>query len=71
MNLVNDEQSYSKLQWVFYIIIVPLFFITFLIVIILTFFGVNVIDPALAAGQKVPGLSAILPEPKEVVSEQS
>lgn len=65
MSLEENEQPYSKLQWLFYIILVPLLFITFIIVILLTFAGVNVIDPALAAGQKVPGLSAILPEPKE------
>lgn len=72
MSLEEIEKPYSKLQWLFYIIIVPLFFTMFLVGVIFFFLGINVIDPALAVGQKVPGLSAILPEPKENIdSEQS
>lgn len=65
MSLEEVEKPYSIIQWLFYIILVPLIFTIFLIGVIFFFLGINVIDPALAAGQKVPGLSAILPEPKE------
>jgi flagellar motility protein MotE (MotC chaperone) len=72
MSLEEIEKPYSKLQWLFYIIIIPLFFTMFLVGMIFFFLGINVVDPALAVGQKVPGLSAILPEPKEKIdSDQS
>jgi flagellar motility protein MotE (MotC chaperone) len=71
MRLEEIEKPYSKIQWLFYIIIVPTIFTLLLVGIILTFLGVNVVDSVLSTGQKVPGLSSILPEPKEPVMQES
>jgi flagellar motility protein MotE (MotC chaperone) len=69
MRLEEIEKPYSKLQWLFYIIIVPTIFTLLLVGIILTFLGVNVVDSVLSTGQKVPVLSSILPEPKEPINQ--
>jgi flagellar motility protein MotE (MotC chaperone) len=71
MRLEEIEKPYSKLQWLFYIIIVPTIFTLLLVGIILTFLGVNVVDSVLATGHKVPGLSSILPEPKGSIYQES
>jgi flagellar motility protein MotE (MotC chaperone) len=71
MRLEEIEKPYSKLQWLFYIIIVPTIFTLLLVGIILTFLGVNVVDSVLSTGQKVPVLSSILPEPKEPTTQDS
>jgi flagellar motility protein MotE (MotC chaperone) len=71
MDLEEIEKPYSKLQWIFYILIVPSVFTLLLVGIIFTFLGHNVIEGVLTTGHKVPGLSAILPEPKEPVGQES
>jgi flagellar motility protein MotE (MotC chaperone) len=65
----ETERPYSKLEWLFYIIILPSIFSLTLFVILATFFGFNVLDKALAVGHKVPGLSSVLPELKEEVQD--
>lgn len=69
--LEENEKSYSKLEWLFYIVIFPLFFTLILTGLLLTFLGEDVIDSAIAFGHKVPGLSNILPNSKSEIEENN
>lgn len=69
MEQLEAEKSYSKLEWFFYIILLPCLFTLILIMIILSFMKVDVITPILEAGNKIPYLEKIIPDPKQPEKE--
>jgi flagellar motility protein MotE (MotC chaperone) len=60
---VEVEQGYSKWEWLFYIVLLPLLFTALLTGIILTFLGYNVVFTVHEAANKIPFLERIIPDP--------
>ncbi len=58
----QEEKGYSKWEWFFYMILIPLLFATLLGGVLLSLLGVNVIDKALAWGNSIPYLEKIVPD---------
>lgn len=65
------EKSYSKLEWFFYIIFLPLLFTVLLTVILLYFMGYDTLNTALKWGNSVPVVERVLPEPKPEPGEMA
>jgi flagellar motility protein MotE (MotC chaperone) len=61
MEEVSEEQSYSKLEWIFYIIVIPLLFTLVLSGIIAQMFGYNVVGVLAKWLHHVPVVEKILP----------
>ncbi|GAA0365068.1 hypothetical protein GCM10008968_21100 [Bacillus horti] len=55
----ENEKPYGRLQWVFYIVLVPALFTLILVGIIFTFLGYNVIDATKSFFQNIPVVSAL------------
>lgn len=53
---VEEEEKGSKLQWFFYVILIPLLFATAMAIIIATISGVNVISKASGLAHQVTGM---------------
>lgn len=70
MNEMEEtEKPYTKLEFFFYALFIPIVFAIALFIIIGHFSGYNVVGKALEVGHKVPGLSSILPAKEEEESE--
>lgn len=69
----TNEKNYSKLQWFFYVILIPLVFAVTLSLVILTVAGLNIFEIAKSYGDKIPFVSAIIDkdEEKEEQSENN
>ncbi|WCK52896.1 hypothetical protein PP175_15855 [Aneurinibacillus sp. Ricciae_BoGa-3] len=61
MEEVSEEQSYSKLEWIFYIIVIPLLFTLVLSGIIAQMFGYNVVGVLAKWLHQVPVVQKVLP----------
>ncbi|GER65625.1 hypothetical protein BpJC7_03480 [Weizmannia acidilactici] len=53
---IDEKKSGSKLQWFFYVVLIPLLFAIAVGLIVATFSGVNVISEAAGIGHKVAGI---------------
>lgn len=62
---ITDKQQGTKLQWFFFVIIIPIVFAITLAWIVLTLLGVNVIEQADKYVSKVPGMSQSASAPEE------
>lgn len=58
-----QEKSYNRLEWIFYIIILPLLFTTILTGVLLHFLGVNVVQSLQVWLNQVPYVKSIVPDP--------
>ena len=68
---MEETHRYGKLEWFFYIVVLPLLFTALLSGIILQFLGFDVTGKAANAARHVPGVSKLLPEDKQAVAEPS
>ncbi|MCA0983327.1 hypothetical protein LCL89_04595 [Halobacillus yeomjeoni] len=55
-----DQDNGSKLQWFFFVVIIPIVFAITLALIVFTLMGVNVFEQAEKYANKVPGLSQVV-----------
>lgn len=62
METVQDK-SYNKIEWIFYIVILPLLFTSILTGILLHFLGVNVVGSLQVWLNQVPYVASIVPDP--------
>lgn len=58
------ERKYNRLEWFFYIILLPVSFTLALTGILMTLLGYDVITPALEWGNKIPYVEKVLPDAK-------
>jgi flagellar protein FlbB len=65
----TSEKSYSKLQWFLFVVLIPVLFAIALTLVIMTVAGVNVFDAAKKYGEKIPGISQLIPG-EQKTSEQ-
>ncbi|MFD2925525.1 magnesium transporter MgtE N-terminal domain-containing protein [Halobacillus naozhouensis] len=56
----HDQEKSGKLQWFFFVIVVPALFALTLTVVVLTIMGTNVFEKAESYANQIPGLSAIV-----------
>lgn len=61
----TNEKKHSKVQWVFFVIIIPFLFAITLSLVVLTVAGVNVFDLAKDYGSKIPVISNFVNEDTE------
>lgn len=57
------ERQYSKLEWLFYIILLPLLFTALLTGILLSFLGYDVISSVKNAANRIPIIEKLVPDP--------
>ncbi|GAX91450.1 magnesium transporter MgtE N-terminal domain-containing protein [Effusibacillus lacus] len=67
----REERSYGKLEWLFYIIILPLLFTLLILGLVLQFMGYNVTGKLLAIARQTPVLSSIVPPDEATRKERS
>lgn len=68
-----EERKHSRLEWFFYIILLPFLFTIALTGLLLTLLGYDVTNQVLIWGNKVPYVEKVLPEPRipdEMIVEQ-
>ncbi|WP_163530570.1 MotE family protein [Halobacillus ihumii] len=56
----HDQEKGSKLQWFFFVLVVPALFALTLTVVVLTIMGVNVVEKAESYANQIPGLSTLV-----------
>ncbi|WP_176142517.1 MotE family protein [Halobacillus hunanensis] len=56
----HDQEKGSKLQWFFFVLVVPALFALTLTVVVLTIMGVNVVEKAESYANQIPGLSTFV-----------
>lgn len=66
----NEEQQYSKIQWFFMVIFIPIVFAMILFAVVLNFMGISVIDQAKQVASNVPILSNYV-QTDEQLSEEA
>ena len=66
----KKEQQYSKIQWFFLVIFIPIVFAIILFSIILSFMGVNVIDQTKQVASNVPILSNYVKTEEQILEEE-
>ena len=66
----NNGQSYSKLQWILFVVIIPLIFAITLGLVILTVSGMNIFDIAKQYGSKIPVVSSYIGDAEKKTTEQ-
>ena len=73
MEEIQEERSYSKWEWFFYMIFIPALFAALLGGVLLSFLGVNVLGKALSWANSIPYVEKIVPDPaiSEVKSDQA
>ncbi|MBM7692263.1 flagellar motility protein MotE (MotC chaperone) [Peribacillus deserti] len=64
-NLELEEKKQSRLQWLLFVILIPLMAAAIFSIVILKVAGVNVGNAAKAIGQKIPGVSKVFEEEKK------
>lgn len=70
MEEIQEEKSYSKWEWFFYMIIIPALFASILGGVLLSFLGVNVVGKVLGWAHTIPYIEKIVPDvPKEADPE--
>lgn len=62
MDEIAEEQSYSKLEWFFYIIFIPLLFTLVLSAIIAQMFGYNVVGMLAKGLNEIPVVEKVIPD---------
>lgn len=62
--------GYSKLQWFFFVVIIPLIFALIVYSVIMTFMGKSVVDQVKSIGSHVPFVSSLLDEKNESETSQ-
>ncbi|EIJ81497.1 hypothetical protein PB1_01090 [Bacillus methanolicus PB1] len=55
----QEEKKYGRLQWLLYIVAIPMLFAFVVALIVMTFAGINVFDAAKEYGKKIPVVSNI------------
>lgn len=63
---IEDEKKYSKLQWFFFVIVIPLLFAIAIALVVMTIAGINVFDLAHKYGEKLPVISSIIADDEKV-----
>lgn len=53
----NEEQKAGKLQWFFFVIVVPLIFVGIFTIVVMKMMGMNVMEEAAEVGRKIPGFT--------------
>lgn len=66
----KEEQQYSKIQWFFLVIFIPVVFAIILFSIILSLMGVNVIDQTKQVASNVPILSEYVQTEEQILEEE-
>jgi len=61
MEEIEEEREYSKLEWFFYMILIPALFATLLGGVLLTFLGVDVLGNVLKWANSIPYVEKIIP----------
>lgn len=61
----KSETKYNKLQWFFFVIVIPLLFAIAIALVVMTIAGLNVFDMVEEYGEKIPGIATLL-DKKEV-----
>mgnify|MGYP001278169142 CR=1 FL=1 len=56
----ENEKAYSKLEWILYIVILPLIFTVILTALLLTFLGEDVAQTTLDFAKKIPGINRLV-----------
>jgi flagellar motility protein MotE (MotC chaperone) len=56
----QEEKKYGRLQWFFYVVMIPLLFAFVVALIVLTFAGINVFEAAKEFGGKIPIISNVV-----------
>ncbi|BCJ85263.1 magnesium transporter MgtE N-terminal domain-containing protein [Effusibacillus dendaii] len=67
----QTERNYGKMEWLFYMIILPLLFTSVMVGLVLQLMGYNVTGKLLTVARHTPGLSAIIPPDEATKQEQS
>ncbi|RNB91875.1 hypothetical protein EDM56_03750 [Brevibacillus fluminis] len=62
MEETQEEKSYSKWEWIFYMIIIPALFASILGGVLLSFLGVNVVGKVLGWANTIPYIEKIVPD---------
>ncbi|WP_139488985.1 MotE family protein [Brevibacillus dissolubilis] len=62
MEEVQEEREYSKLEWFFYMILIPALFASLLAGVLLSLLGIDVIGKALDIGNSIPFVEKVLPD---------
>ncbi|WP_134700378.1 MotE family protein [Ammoniphilus sp. YIM 78166] len=60
-----EERKYSKMEWFFYIIFLPVLFTLVLTGLLLNMLGYDVVNKVLTVGNKIPYIEKYLPDPVE------
>lgn len=71
MEKEKNEKDYGKLQWFFFVILIPILFAITLSMIILTVAGINVFELASKYKEKVPVVSSIIKDDEDERSSDS
>lgn len=66
-----EERTYGKMEWLFYIIILPLLFTSLIVGLVLQFMGYNVSGKLMSIARHTPVLSSIVPPDEATKKELS
>ncbi|MFC4768787.1 hypothetical protein [Effusibacillus consociatus] len=66
-----EERAYGKMEWLFYIIILPLLFTSLILGLVLQFMGYNVTGKLLSVARQTPVISSIVPPDEKTKQERS
>lgn len=69
MDNVEQERGYGRLEWFFYIVLLPVLFTILLTGILLSFFGYDVIRSLQTTANQIPFIERIVPDPKPSTNE--
>lgn len=65
----NDKQDYGKIQWFFFVVLIPILFTITLVVVILSVAGFDVIGKSKTVLQKVPVIENLFKEEQTETSD--
>lgn len=68
---MQEERSYSRLEWISYIVVLPLIFTAVLSGLVLQFLGYNVSGRLLDLARNTPVINAVVPADAKTLQQQS
>ena len=68
---MEETHRYGKLEWIFYIVVLPLLFTALLSGIILQFLGFDITGKVANAAKHVPGVSKLLPQDQQATADST
>jgi flagellar motility protein MotE (MotC chaperone) len=68
---MEETHRYGKLEWFFYIVVLPLLFTALLSGIILQFLGFDITGKVANAAKHVPGVSKLLPQDQQETADST